>query len=99
MSDITISQEEQGRTGRYIASVAGQTDVAELVYERLAPELLVAVHTGVPDSLGGRGVGKVLVERLVADARAQGFRVIPRCPFVAGQARRHPEWADVFTEA
>ncbi len=98
MSDISISQEEQDRSGRYVASVAGLDETAELVYERRAADLLVAIHTGVPDSLGGKGVGKALVERLVADAREQGFRVIPRCPFVAGQARRHPEWADVFTD-
>ena len=96
MNAITITEEDQGPVGRYVARVAGHE--AELVYERLGPDRLVAVHTGVPDSLGGKGVGKALVERLVADARARRLRVIARCAFVAGQAARHPEWADVFVD-
>jgi predicted GNAT family acetyltransferase len=44
----------------------------------------------------GRGIGRVLVERLVADARAEGFKVIPLCPYVNAERRKHPELADVF---
>jgi predicted GNAT family acetyltransferase len=32
---------------------------------------------------------------LVADARAQGFIIDPRCSYVEAAFRRHPEWADV----
>jgi predicted GNAT family acetyltransferase len=47
--------------------------------------------------MGGRGVAKALVEFMVADARASGFRIVPLCPFVRKQAARHPEWADLLT--
>lgn len=99
MVDVTVTREDGPEGGRYVASVPGEAETGELVYARLAPDLIVAVHTGVPDSLGGKGVGSALVQRLVADAREGGYRVIPRCSFVAGQARRHPEWADVFVDA
>ena len=36
------------------------------------------------------------VERMVADARADGFKIIPSCPFVAAMAKRHKDWADVM---
>ena len=37
-----------------------------------------------------------LVERLVADARAEGFRIVPLCPFVKAQYQRNPDWSDVM---
>jgi uncharacterized protein len=44
----------------------------------------------------GTGAGRRMVERLVEDARAEGVKITPLCPFVRAQAMRHPEWADVF---
>ena len=34
----------------------------------------------------------------VADARAEGFKIIPRCSYVMAQARRHPAWSDVLAD-
>ena len=33
----------------------------------------------------------------IADARAEGRKIVPLCPFVNAQRRRHPEWADQFS--
>ena len=30
------------------------------------------------------------------DAEEDGFKIVPLCPFVDAQRRRHPEWADLF---
>jgi predicted GNAT family acetyltransferase len=51
----------------------------------------------VPDSFRGTGAGLALVARLVEDARAMAFKVMPLCPFVNAQRKRHPEWADAFS--
>jgi predicted GNAT family acetyltransferase len=48
-------------------------------------------HTGVPKALGARGIGLALVRRAVEDARKNGYRINPLCPFVGAMARRHPE--------
>ena len=50
------------------------------------------VHTEVPASLGGRGVGSQLAEKTLADIERQGLRLVPLCPFVAGYIHKHPEW-------
>ncbi|MDJ0628626.1 MAG: GNAT family N-acetyltransferase [Rhodobacter sp.] len=89
-----IRREVQGAKGRYVVEIDGQT--ADLTYSIASPTLVIADHTGVPDEIRGSGVGLRLVERLVADARAEGFRIVPLCPFVNAQRRRHPDWADVF---
>ena len=69
---------------------------AELTYSILSPRTIIADHTGVPDALRSTGLGLKLVERLVADARAEGVKIVPLCPFVKVQLARHPEWEDAF---
>jgi predicted GNAT family acetyltransferase len=89
-----ITREVTGSKGRYVLSEGGAE--AELTYSILSPTHIIADHTGVPDAMRGSGAGRRLVERLVADARAEGVKITPLCPFVRAQAQRHPEWADVF---
>ncbi|MEM7710267.1 MAG: GNAT family N-acetyltransferase, partial [Pseudomonadota bacterium] len=57
---------------------------------------IIVDHTDVPEALRGTGAGLALAERLVADMRAEGVRVVALCPFVKAQARKHPDWADVI---
>jgi uncharacterized protein len=66
--------------------------VAELVYRRRA-DRLVLLHTEVPASAGGHGVGGRLVEAAVERALSEGLTVVPLCPFARGWLQRHPEKA------
>ena len=70
--------------------------MGELTYSRMSATKIIADHTGVDDSLRGTGVGQALVEHLVADARRDGVTIVPLCPFVRAQYKRHPEWSDVM---
>jgi hypothetical protein len=94
--DIQITQEETGSKGRYVAHIDGETDTAEMTYSRISPSRIIVDHTGVPDSLGGKGIGTALARHVVAEARATGFTIVPLCPFLKAQAERHPDWADVI---
>jgi predicted GNAT family acetyltransferase len=87
-----IIRDETPAHGTYRASIGGAT--AELTWRALGP-VRIAEHTFVPPELRGKGVAMQLVEALVADARAQGFTIEPRCSYVEAAFRRHPEWADV----
>lgn len=95
---ITITRSESDTRGRYEARVEGHDATGELTYSRLSPAKIIADHTGVDDSLRGMGVGVALVEKMVADAREEGFSIVPLCPFVRAQLARHPEWSDVFDD-
>lgn len=95
MSDFAISREVSGSKGRYVIRKDGEE--AELTFSITSPELVIADHTGVPDSFRGTGAGLALVTRLVQDARAMGFKVMPLCPFVNAQRKKHPDWADAFS--
>jgi predicted GNAT family acetyltransferase len=93
---LTITREDAPTRGRYVARMEGVDEPAELTFSKTSPTLVIADHTAVPDSMRGGGVGARLAERLVADARAGGYRIIPLCPFVKAQSQRHPDWADVM---
>ena len=95
MADFVIEREVTGHKGRYVIRQNGEE--AELTWSVTSPTLVIADHTSVPDSFRGTGAGLALVTRLVADARAEGFRIMPLCPFVNAQRKRHPEWADAFS--
>ena len=95
-NSISITREEGDSRGRYEARVDGKDGVGELTWSRMSANKIIADHTGVDESLRGHGVGKALVERLVADAREEGFSIVPLCPFVKAQYQRHPEWSDVM---
>lgn len=98
MLELTIVKEEtDARHGRYAARVPGIDAVGEITFTRRGEGVISADHTGVPDALGGRGIARALVDHMVEDARASGFRIIPLCPYVRAQYARHPEWAEVFT--
>lgn len=97
MSEITIRIDDRGRKGRYIATVEGREGEAFIAYTHREEGVISADHTIAPDSLKGTGAAFALVEYLVADARSRGFRVLPQCPYVRSQYRKHPEWADAFT--
>jgi predicted GNAT family acetyltransferase len=96
MSELRITREDQPTRGRYVGIIDGIEAEAELTFSRAGDALIIADHTGVPPAFRGRGVGHALVSRLVSDARAGGYKIVPLCPFVNAERQKHPEWSDVF---
>lgn len=94
MEGLTITRHEDGDRGEYRAHVPGSDEIGRLTWvERGGAR--VADHTLVPPALEGRGIAARLVERMVADARAEGFKIQPQCSYVVVAFKRHPDWADV----
>jgi predicted GNAT family acetyltransferase len=65
---------------------------AELIYRRSGNQLIL-VHTGVPDKLGGRGIGGRLVIAALGRAAAEGLTVVPWCPYARRWIEDHPDAA------
>lgn len=93
MADIEITREDSPKGGRYLTIING--DTAEMTYSRAGTNRIIIDHTGVPDSMRGMGVGKQLVEAAVLDARKEGFKIIPLCPFAKATLEKQSEWHDV----
>ena len=95
MSDLEVGHEETSSKGRYfIRHAAGES---ELTYSIVSEKLKIADHTAVAAGQEGKGIGLIMLRAFVADARRNGFKIMPLCPFVNAQRRKHPEWADVFS--
>jgi hypothetical protein len=78
---------------RFELDADGHTAVA---YYTLAPGVITFTHTEVPPELGGRGIGSALVRGALEKARAQGLKVLAKCPFVSAYLGKHAEFADLI---
>jgi predicted GNAT family acetyltransferase len=56
-------------------------------------------HVEAPDALRGKGTAGRLMEGIVARARAEGFKIVPACPYAAAWFQRHADSADVLAPA
>ena len=86
-TEIRVTHEDYGSSGRYGATMPGREGEAELTWHTGGPGIIVADHTYAPDSL--RGTGAAL------DARERDLLIVPACSYVRAQFDRHPDWADL----
>jgi len=69
---------------------------AELDLKGAGKREYAATHTGVPSEMEGKGVGSALFDYMVDDARANGYKVLPVCPFIVAKFKRKSETQDVM---
>jgi uncharacterized protein len=90
MSDIIDNE----AAARFEVTKDGFT--AELTY-RINGGRLVLIHTGVPDELGGHGLGGELVKAAVRKAAAEGLTIVPLCPYAREWLQKHDDAAGDVT--
>ncbi|WP_353129416.1 GNAT family N-acetyltransferase [Parapedobacter pyrenivorans] len=72
---------------------AGKMDIS------VSGDKLTVYHTEVDTAYEGRGFAKLLLNKLVSYARENGLMIVPLCPYVHTQFKRHPqEYADVWAK-
>jgi predicted GNAT family acetyltransferase len=81
------------RLGRFELDVDGH--IAAAYYKR-APGVITFTHTEVPAEISGRGIGSKLARAALDAARAQGLKVVAKCPFIGGYIAKHPEFGDLL---
>jgi len=81
---------------RYEMDVGGKS--AFVTYRRAAG-VVTLLHAEVPTEFAGRGFGSQLARGALELAREQGYKVVPRCPFIAHYAKRHAEFQDLIVAA
>lgn len=94
LEGLEITHHDATTHGEYIATLEG-TDAKGKLTWKARGNARIADHTLVPPRIGGRGVAEQLVKALVADAKEQGFTIVPQCSYVEAQFRKHPEWSDL----
>ena len=71
---------------------------AVLDYRLHAPNVMEMFHTFTPHSARGRGVASSLVRGALDYARANNFRVIAACWYVANFMDKHAEYRDLLAD-
>lgn len=94
MEDVKLNLDEKER-GAFVV-MDGPDQLGEMVVSVSGSKLTV-YHTEVLPQAEGRGLAKKLLVTMVDYARKNGLKVIPLCPYVHAQFKRHPaDYADVW---
>ena len=91
---LEITRHEDANSGEYHAHLPGSDAIGRLTWVT-QDGARVAEHTLVPKEIGGRGVAGQLVKALAADARKQGFKIVPQCSYVAAKFDENLDWTDL----
>jgi len=92
LDSITVTNNEEAQ--RFEAQADGRR--ALLAYRRF-PDRIVLSHIEVPPPLESKGLAAKLARSALDFARANHFRVVPLCPYVAAFIRRHAEYHDLVS--
>jgi predicted GNAT family acetyltransferase len=68
-----------------------QDELATLQY-RFHNDMIMLMHTFVPESLSGKGIASGLANAALNWAKEHNKKVKVYCPFVASYLKRHPEF-------
>jgi uncharacterized protein len=91
-SEIQLKLNDAGR-GAFVIEEEGGLRVAEMEIS-ISGNNLTVYHTEVAEKLRGQGIAPKLLSAMVEYARTHNLKVIPLCPYVHAQFKRHPEQYD-----
>lgn len=92
----TVQHEEADSKGAFFIARPEGGHLAEMTYSRANPTLIIIDHTEVAPSLAGKGVGRKLLDALVAWARDTHTKVVPLCSYAKAQFEKDASIWDVL---
>lgn len=88
MNEPELILDELGR-GSFLIKEDGDK-LGEMVVA-VDEEYLFVYHTEVDPKAEGKGLAKMMLNSMVAYARVHHIKVVPLCPYVHAQFKRHPQ--------
>ena len=96
MDEVKLKLNEKGHGAFYIMD--GVEQLGEMVVS-ISGKMITVYHTEVAAKAEGKGLATQMLYAMVDYARKNGMKVIPLCPYVHAQFKRHPnEYADVWNK-
>ena len=96
MNDIELKLNDAGR-GAFFIDKNGER-IAEMEIA-IANSNLTVYHTEVAEALKGKGIATNLLSTMATYAREHNLKVVPLCPYVLAQFKRHPEqYTDIWNK-
>lgn len=71
-------------------------EAVALAYYGVEDGRFILRHTEVPPEYGGQGIGTKLAHAVFERLKAEGRKVVARCPFMAAYAARNPQYAGMI---
>jgi uncharacterized protein len=90
---MTSAVRDNTALSRFELDADGVTAVANY---RQAGQVMTVTHTEVPLQARHRGIASRLIEGMLAEVRARGLKIVPRCSFVKTYVDQHPEVGDLL---
>jgi predicted GNAT family acetyltransferase len=91
--EILIKENE---TKGFALAQENDTRAGMMSYSIASPQLIIIDHTEVEPAYNGKGIGKQMLYKIVAEARQKNIKIIPLCPFAAGMFNRLADIRDVL---
>jgi len=96
MGDVKLNLNDKNKGAFTIKE--GDEQLGEMVIS-LSGNYLTVYHTEVAPKGEGKGLAKEMLSAMVDYARDHSLKVIPLCPFVHAQFKRHPEmYTDIWNK-
>lgn len=86
--------EVKNNTAQMRFEVEGGGALAYIEY-RYYKQDIAFMHSFVPDSMAGKGIGSAMAKAGLAFAREQKKKIMLYCPFVSKYVKEHPEYHDL----
>jgi predicted GNAT family acetyltransferase len=93
---VSVQTEVRNNPDKSRYELVADAEVIGVADYRRQGNTLIFPHTEVKSSLRGRGLGARLVQAALDDARANGFRVMAHCWYVAEFIDANPEYRDLL---
>ncbi|ERS02609.1 GNAT family acetyltransferase [Acinetobacter sp. COS3] len=77
---MSFGQVDDGKHGVF-KLIQGDLVAGEMAYTWAGDSMLIIDHTDVNERFRGQGVGRQLLDELIAFVRERQVKVIPLCPF------------------
>lgn len=82
-----------GDTRHYIQD--GEDLAAEMTFSLAGDKMMIIDSTFVDDAYRGQGLGNALLDSVVAQAREEGRKIVPLCPFAKAQFDKNEKYKDI----
>jgi predicted GNAT family acetyltransferase len=74
----------------------GEKPIGLLNFTVLDDQVKNLFHTEIDSEYEGRGLGKLLVQKVLDDAHFDKIKIQPTCPFVRAYIEKHPQYWDLL---
>ena len=95
MTNDHVTIEKAGSKGRAFIGAPAEPR-AEMTFSIASSDLIIIDHTEVHDDHRGSGLGRKLLDAVVAMAREEGIKIIPLCPYANSEFKKDPSIRDVL---